>query len=311
MQEAGPQKLDGTNNLPYPIHGLWYQRIPADWRQGASTILPTLMGCDAPYERRGKDGQADEASRMRLMEETTDGGLLNGRLSYRQFRHGYRTGIEPVLLAASIPAKPGQRVLEAGCGAGAGLMCLCARVPGLEGVGVEADAGTAALARHNWAANGMDTLVLQEGLVEDLPDTIGLFDHVLANPPWHRGDASASPFGRRDLARRTRTGLLDEWIVILSGHLRPGGTLTLILPAALHAQASGVMRGLGGLGGITLLPFWPKQEMAAKIILMQGRRGMQSDAAVLPGLILHHAGGRYTEAAEAILRGGSALPTGA
>ena len=244
------------------------------------------------------------------MERTTDGTLLDGRLTYRQFRHGYRTGLEPVLLAAGVPAQPGQRVLEAGCGAGAGLMCLCARVPRLEGAGIEADPETAALARHNWSQNGLERLALHETLLADLPDGIGLFDHAFANPPWHRANASLSPHGRRDLARRATPGLLDSWITILAGRLRPGGTLTLILPAALHAQASGLMRGLGGLGGITLLPFWPKQGMAAKIVLMQGRRGSLADAAVLPGLVLHQTGGSYTEAAERILRGGQALETG-
>ena len=245
------------------------------------------------------------------MEQTTDGALLGGRLSYRQFRYGYRTGIEPVLLAAGIPARSGHRVLEAGCGAGAGLMCLSARVPGLEGVGIEADPGTAALACHNWLLNRMDRLSLHEGLVADLPDSIGLFDHAFANPPWHRGDASASPSGRRDLARRARPGLLDGWIAALASRLRPGGTLTLILPAALHAQASFLMHGNAGLGGITLLPFWPKQGKPAKIVLMQARRGSMADAALRPGLVLHHDGGSYTQAAERILRGGEALETGA
>ena len=245
------------------------------------------------------------------MEQTTDGTLLGGRLSYRQFRYGYRTGIEPVLLAASIPARPGQRVLEAGCGAGAGLMCLCARVPGLDGVGVEADPGTAALARHNWALNRMDRLSLHEGPVADLPGSIGLFDHAFANPPWHRADASASPSGRRDLARRARPGLLDGWIAALASRLRPGGTLTLILPATLHVEASALMHGMAGLGGITLLPFWPKQGRAAKIVLMQARRGSLAAASLQPGLVLHLDGGSYTQAAEHILRGGEALETGA
>ncbi len=241
------------------------------------------------------------------MEQTTDGALLGGRLSYRQFRTGYRTGIEPVLLAAAIPARPGQRVLEAGCGAGAGLMCLCARVPGLSGVGVEADPGTAALALHNWVSNRMDGLVLHEGLVAGLPASVGVFDHAFANPPWHRADASASPLGRRDLARRGRPELLDEWITALLARLRSGGTLTLILPAALHAQASSVMQATGSLGGITLLPLWPKPGMAAKIVLMQARRNSVADAVLRPGLVLHRDGGGYTDAAEAILRGGKSL----
>ncbi len=243
------------------------------------------------------------------MQQTSDGALLDGRLSYRQFRHGYRSGIEPVLLAAGVPARPGERVLEAGCGAGAGLMCLCTRVEELQGVGIEADPDTAVLARHNWDANRLGRLELHTALLGEIPDDIGRFDHAMANPPWHRGDATASPLGRRDLARRARPGLLDEWIVGLAALLRPGGTLSLILPAAQHARAAGLMCGVGGLGEVTLLPFWPKAGRAAKIVLMQGRRGSRGDSAVLPGLVLHQDGGGFTQEAERILRQGGELPT--
>ena len=53
--------------------------------------------------------------------EVTQGHLLGGRVRYAQPRSGFRSGIEPVLLAAAVPARPGERVLEAGSGAGAAL----------------------------------------------------------------------------------------------------------------------------------------------------------------------------------------------
>ncbi len=86
--------------------------------------------------------------------ETTDGYLLGGRVRYAQPKAGFRSGIEPVLLAAAIPARPGEHVLEAGTGAGAGLLCLAARVPGLTGVGIERDPGLTAIAAANGVANG-------------------------------------------------------------------------------------------------------------------------------------------------------------
>ena len=44
--------------------------------------------------------------------------FLGGKLRILQPRDGYRAGIDPVLLAASIPARAGDRVLDLGCGAG-------------------------------------------------------------------------------------------------------------------------------------------------------------------------------------------------
>ena len=44
--------------------------------------------------------------------------FLGGRLEIAQPRAGYRAGIDPVLLAAAVPAKAGETVFDLGCGAG-------------------------------------------------------------------------------------------------------------------------------------------------------------------------------------------------
>ncbi len=248
---------------------------------------------------------------------TSQDALLGGRLSYRQFRTGYRTGIEPVLLAASIPAEPGQAVLEAGCGAGAALLCLSHRVPGLQAHGIEADPETLALARSNMALNRFDVR-LHEAVLPDLPAGLpsgpdpgqprrGSFEHILANPPWHRAEATASPVLRRDLARRAGHGLLEDWTDLLASMLVAGGTLSLILPASRHAEACTALHRSGIVGGLTLMPFWPKAGRAAKIVLLRGRRGSRTASAILPGLVLHREEGGYTPQAERILRDGAAL----
>ena len=117
--------------------------------------------------------------------EETSGTLLDGRISYSQPSRGYRTGIEPVLLAAAVPACAGERVLEAGTGAGAGLLCLTARVSGLTGTGVERDQQMAALARRNLDANDAGGIGIE---VADICQWRGAgpYAHAFANPPWHQ-----------------------------------------------------------------------------------------------------------------------------
>jgi tRNA1(Val) A37 N6-methylase TrmN6 len=63
--------------------------------------------------------------------ETTEDFLLGGRVRLEQPAVGLRAAIDAVLLAAAIPARAPEAVLELGCGTGAALLCLAARLPGL------------------------------------------------------------------------------------------------------------------------------------------------------------------------------------
>ncbi|MCX7383228.1 MAG: SAM-dependent methyltransferase, partial [Alphaproteobacteria bacterium] len=72
------------------------------------------------------------------------------------------------------------------------------------------------------------------------------------------------------------------------------------VPAALAAFAC------AGCGSLALLPLWPRAGRAAKLVLLRGVKGGRGPFRLLPGLVLHEAGG-YTAAAQAILRDGAAL----
>ena len=237
--------------------------------------------------------------------DTTDGTLLGGRVRYRQPAQGHRTGIEPVLLAAAVPARPGDRVLEAGLGAGAGLLCLAARVPGLQGTGIELDPDTAALARCNLRDNGlpgwsvleMDLLALR---------TPGAYAHAFANPPWHDAAGTPSPDRRRLLAKRDAGAGLESWASVLSDAVQPGGTVTLVVPGASAVRGLRALHG-AGCGGLVLLPLWPKPGRDARLAIVQGRRGSRAPDRVAPGLVLHHEHGGHTAEADAVLRGGGTL----
>lgn len=231
--------------------------------------------------------------------------LLGGRVRYAQPRRGFRSGIEPVLLAAAIPAEPGQRVLEGGCGAGAALLCLAARVSTVQGIGIEQDAALVALARRNAADNERSELTFIAGDVAAYGDA-GRFDHAFANPPYHLASGTASPDPSRALAKRGDAALLASWAAALGRALVPRGTLTFILagaalPAGMAAFAA------AGCAASAMLPLWPKAGRAAKLVLLRGVKGGASPFRVLPGLVLHAPDGRFTPAAEAILRDGQAL----
>ena len=237
------------------------------------------------------------------MTALSQGTLLGGRVRYAQPIDGYRTGIEPVLLAACIPARPGQRVLEAGTGSGAGLLCLMARVPGLMAQGVEIDPAMAAIIRGNLVANAFEATI-HVGNVADAARH-GPVDHAFANPPWHdpAGTLPASP-GRARAKHRAPEGL-TTWISGLAPAVDAKGTLSLVLPATLLAQATALLPGTG-FGRITILPLWPRPGLSAKLILLQARRGALATH-LAAGLSLHDESG-FTDATQAILRQGKSLP---
>ena len=129
----------------------------------------------------------------------------------------------------------------------------------------------------------------------------------MANPPWHAANSTRSNNPARDTAKAAQPGLLQVWIRALAATLRRRGTLTLILPCTQLGQACAALRQ-ADCAEIALLPLWPRQGVPAKLMVLQAVRQGRGPDRVLPGLVLHRPDGGYTPAAEAILRGGAALP---
>jgi tRNA1(Val) A37 N6-methylase TrmN6 len=238
--------------------------------------------------------------------------FLGGRVMAWQPRRGYRAAIDPVLLAAAVAARPGQSVLDLGCGVGVAALCLWARVPGLALTGVEVQPGYAALAARNAAAMGAALRVVTADLT-DLPADLRAraFDEVMMNPPYH--DRAASPAARdagRDLALAGPTPLSD-WIATAARRLVPGGWLTLVQRAARLPEVLGAVEGR--LGSVAVRPVAPRMGREAKLVLVRARKGGRAAFRLLPPLVLHegdrHPGDRdhFTPEAAAILRGGAAL----
>ncbi len=240
-----------------------------------------------------------------MFRDLSEDAILGGRVKLLQPRDGFRAALDPVLLAAFIPARRGEAVLELGCGSGAAFLCLNARVPGLIITAVDREPELVDLALRNAGLNLLPAEIHQAD-ARDLR-LLAPVHHVFANPPYWSG-GTPSPVPERRLAAH-EDAPLAEWVRAMARPLRPKGTLSLVLPAARFAEAAAALREFG-CGAIRLLPLWPRAGVPAKRILIQGKRGALGPDEVLPGLVLHEADGRYTPAAEAVLRDAAAL-TGA
>ena len=239
--------------------------------------------------------------------------LLGGRVRLLQPLRGYRAATDPVFMAAAVPAKTGESVLELGCGAGAALFCLTARVPGLDLHGLELQADYLGLAEENGRLNGV-AATLHAGDVAAPPAALRrlAFDHVMLNPPYHAGETSlASPIAGRDRAHRESGAALADWIATALRRLKPQGRLTLIHRAERLPELLRLVDGPAG--SILLKPLAARSGRSAKRVILQARKGAKGPFRLLPPLVIH-AGPRhlrdaedFTPEAAAILRDAAAL----
>lgn len=241
--------------------------------------------------------------------DVTEDALLGGRVRLRQPRRGYRAAIDPLFLAAAAPAGPDDRVLDAGMGAGAASLCLAARAPGCHVTGLELQPELAALARENVVLNGLqDRIAVVEGDLLRPPDLAGGFDVIIANPPYlAAGGGTASPRAGKALADMEGEAGLGDWIAFCARMARHKGHVVLIHRAD---RLDGVLAALKqhGCGSVVLFPLWPRAGQAARRVIVGARKGGRAPLVLAPGLVLHAADGRYTAAAERVLRDGAALP---
>ena len=239
--------------------------------------------------------------------EVVENALLGGRVRLRQPAKGYRAGMDAALLAAAVEARPGERVVEAGCGAGAVLMQIAARRPGVRLTGLERDPAMAALARENAALNGADAQIL-EGDVAAGFRALGLdpFDHAVSNPPFFDdpGALRAPAEGKRG-AWMADDGLA-AWTRFLLKAVREGGTITVIHRADRLAD---LLAGLGATAGsFSVRPVHAFADEPAKRVLVRAVKTGRAPLRLLPALVLHdRGGGKHSPAAEAVLRGEAGL----
>ena len=239
--------------------------------------------------------------------DVVEDALLGGRVRLRQPAKGYRAGMDAALLAAAVAAEAGQRVIEAGCGAGAVLMQIAARRPGVRLTGLERDPAIAGLAQENAALNGADAQVVAGDVAAgfralDLPP----FDWAVSNPPFFDDpNALRTPAEGKRGAWMADDGL-KAWTAFLLKSVREGGRIVIIHRADRLADLLALLGETAG--SFAVRGVHPYADEPAKRVLVQAIKTGKAPLRLLPPLVLHdRSGAKHTAEAEAVLRGEAGL----
>jgi tRNA1Val (adenine37-N6)-methyltransferase len=228
--------------------------------------------------------------------------LANDYFQFQQFRIeqgdcAQKVSTDACLLGAAADLAGATRVLDIGTGTGLLALMAAQRTPDAQIEAIELDAATAAQAAANVAASPWPGRIMVHplSLAAYAAGGPGLFSHMICNPPFFRRSLPP-PDAARATARHESTESLTfaEICEFTAGHLRPGGTLTVLLPPP-EMQQFAHLAGASGLvvqarlavqhraGGRSTRSIWQfGQEMPASphdsTLVIQGADGQYSAA---------------------------------
>jgi tRNA1(Val) A37 N6-methylase TrmN6 len=250
---------------------------------------------------------------------TTVDAFLGGKVEAVQLAGGaHRSGLEAVLLGASLPSSFTGTAIDLGSGVGVAAMCIGVRCAGASVLAVDRDAGAIAAARSalarpaNRAFAGHVTPILADIAMPEADRAAAglgraIAEAVVMNPPFHApGAGTHSPHAGRADAHMLGADALEPWFRAAASALRPDGHLVVIFRA--DAIATLLAAAEGRFGAIAILPLHPRAESRAHRILVRGIKGSRAATTILPGLALHGAtGNAYLPGVDAMLRDGAGL----
>ena len=239
-------------------------------------------------------------------EEVVENTILRGKLKLLQPKVGFHAAIDTVFLAAAVPVKDRQHVLDVGCGVGSAGLSVALRNKTIQLTGIDIQQELIDLALQNAALNDMSDrcrffqgTVLADKSVQD-----NAFHSVMMNPPYQEaGTHMPSPKKIKAFSHGEDASgaTLTDWVKYAHRKLKQGGFLTMIHRADRLDDVILSLTTRRWFGSLVIYPLYPHAGENARRVIVRARKERYAAAIVKSGMVIHEKNGTYTSDAEKIL----------
>ncbi len=232
------------------------------------------------YERKTLTDKNKETSLTRLKD---------WELALRQPKEGYRFSIDAIILAKFTRIKKGAEVIELGAGCGVISLILARTYPDSNIIAIEIQNDLYRLLKENIEINKTTNVTPLNLDIRCLNKhfAAGIFDHVVANPPFRRVETGRLCFHSQEaLSRHEILINMEELLQISRFLLRPGGKLSIIYPAERTSELIAAMSSIK-IEPKRLQFVYPNKIRPARLILAEGIKDAGIETKIEPPLFIN------------------------
>lgn len=228
---------------------------------------------------------------------------------------GHRSGIDAMLLGATVPADAKGKLADLGAGAGAAGLCVASR-SSIETVLVEKTDVMSEFARRTLALDKNKKFAQRCSVLEADVELSGQarinqglidnhFNYVIMNPPFNDASDRTTSDTLKATAHAMSDDMFEKWIKTAAAIAKAKGQLSLIArPSSLHE----ILRACEGrFGALEITNVLPHSDANAIRILVTGIKSSRARLSLRPPIVMHKRDGAintgYTSHVDDVING--------
>lgn len=222
-----------------------------------------------------------------------------------QREKGYRSALDPVLLANFITAEKNDRVIDLGTGNGIIAILTALNYPKTRVTGIDIQDGLVELAEKNVAINGLEKRVEIKKLdIRKVASHLKAesFDMAVGNPPYRKLERGRlNPDREKALARHEIEITLEEYLKASKYLVKNRGKVVLIYHPSRFTELIGLFERLN-IRTSRIQFIHSKKDTEATMVMVEGIKNGKNDTTVLKPLIVYERTGKYSKEVKEIFK---------